>query len=65
MISYKPLWETMQKKGITTYQLIQQGIDRKIIHNLKHNGNITMLTAEKLCKIIGCSISEVVEFIDD
>ena len=65
MISYKPLWETMQKKGITTYQLIQQGIDRKIIHNLKHNDNITMLTAEKLCKIIGCSISEVVEFIDD
>jgi DNA-binding Xre family transcriptional regulator len=55
----------MQKKGITTYQLIQQGIDRKIIHNLKHNGNITMLTAEKLCKIIGCSIFEVVEFIDD
>lgn len=65
MISYKSLWETMQKKEITTYQLIQQGIDRKTIHNLKHNGNITMLTAEKLCKIIGCCISEIVEFIDD
>ncbi len=65
MISYKPLWETMHKKEITTYQLIQQGIDRKTIHNLKHDGNITMLTAERLCKIIGCNIDGIVEFLDD
>ena len=51
MISYRPLWETMQKKDITTYQLIKKGIDKKTIHNLKNNANITMLTAEKLCRI--------------
>ena len=34
MISYRPLWETMQKKDITTYQLIicpetiQRGAER-------------------------------------
>lgn len=65
MISYKPLWETMEKKGITTYYLIRQGIDRRTIHSLKHNGNITMLTGEKLCKIINCSIADIVEFIDE
>ena len=65
MISYKPLWETMEKRGITTYKLIQAGIDKRTIYNLKHNENITMLTAEKLCRIIGCKIQDIVEFIEE
>ncbi|MCB7067688.1 helix-turn-helix transcriptional regulator [Enterocloster citroniae] len=64
MISYEPLWDTMERKGITTYKLIQAGIDKRTIHNLKHNENITMLTAEKLCKLIGCEIQDIVKFID-
>lgn len=64
MISYEPLWNTMERKGVTTYKLIQAGIDKRTIHNLKHNENITMLTAEKLCKIIGCEIQDIVKFID-
>lgn len=63
MISYEPLWITMEKSNITTYKLIQAGIDKRTIHNLKHNENITMLTAEKLCRIIGCKIEDIVEFI--
>lgn len=63
MISYEPLWTTMEKNNITTYKLIQAGIDKRTIHNLKHNENITMLTAEKLCRIIGCKIEDIVEFI--
>ena len=55
----------MKKKNITTYQLIQQGIDKRTIQNLRDNKNITMLTAEKLCQILKCEISEIVEFIDD
>lgn len=64
MISYRPLWKTMDERGITTYKLIQAGIDKRTIYNLKHNENITMLTAEKLCKIIGCKIQDIVEFIE-
>lgn len=65
MISYDPLWKTMHKKEITTYQLIKRGIDKKTIHNLKNNINITMLTAEKICRILDCQINEIVEFIND
>ena len=65
MITYRPLWKIMKKKNITTYQLIQQGIDKRTIQNLRDNKNITMLTAEKLCQILKCEISEIVEFIDD
>ena len=62
MISYNPLWNTMKDKEITTYQLIQAGIDKRTIQNLRENKNITMLTAEKLCSILHCDISDIVEF---
>ena len=65
MISYKPLWDKMEKENVTTYKLIKEGIDKKTIHNLKNNANITMLTAEKLCRILKCEIKDIVEFIDD
>lgn len=65
MISYKPLWETMSEKNISTYQLLQKGIDNHTLQNLKENKNITMLTAEKLCNILNCSIGDIVEFISE
>lgn len=65
MISYKPLWDKMKKDNVTTYQLIKKGIDKKTIHNLKNNMNITMLTAEKLCRILKCDVKDIVEFVDD
>lgn len=65
MISYKPLWDKMKENSVTTYQLIKKGIDKKTIHNLKSNANITMLTAEKLCRILKCEIRDIVEFIDE
>lgn len=65
MISYEPLWKTMSMKKISTYKLIQEGIDKRTIYNLKHGESITMITAERLCKIIDCRIEDIVEFIDD
>lgn len=63
MISYKPLWETMKAKGITTYMLINQyGINPRTVHNLKHNKSITLYTMEKLCKILGCQAEGIVLF---
>lgn len=55
----------MKKDNVTTYQLIKKGIDKKTIHNLKNNMNITMLTAEKLCRILKCDVKDIVEFVDD
>ncbi len=63
MIDYGPLWETMRKRQITQYRLLQSGIDNKTLDSLKKNKNITMLTLEKLCNIIGCRPNDVVTFI--
>lgn len=62
MISYNPLWETMKQREITQYLLLKSGIDNKTLDNLKKNKNITLLTVEKLCKIIGCTPNDIVEF---
>ena len=66
LISYEPLWKTMEKKGITTYTLINKyGINPRTIHNLKHNKSITLFTMEKLCHILDCHSESIVTFISD
>ena len=62
MIDYSPLWETMRKNQVTQYQLLQAGIDNKILDSLKKNKNITILTLEKICNINGCTPNDVVRF---
>lgn len=62
IISYRPLWETMEKKGISQYTLLKEGIDNKTLDGLKKEKNITLLTVEKLCNIIDCTPNDIVEF---
>ena len=54
----------MEKKGITTYALINKyGINPRTINNLKHNKSITLFTLEKLCSILDCQAESIVTFI--
>ncbi|MBR6664667.1 MAG: helix-turn-helix domain-containing protein [Lachnospiraceae bacterium] len=62
MISYEPLWKTMEKKEISQYFLLKSGIDNKTLDSLKKNKNITLLTVERLCNILDCQPNDIVEF---
>lgn len=62
MFDYQPLWDTMKQRGVTQYQLLKNGIDNKTLDSLKKGKNITMLTLEKLCKIIDCTPNDIVKF---
>lgn len=65
MVSYEPLWRTMEEKGITTYTLIEKyKVQSKTIYNLKHNKNITTATLETLCNILSCTPNDVLTFKD-
>ena len=35
IFDYSPLWETMEKKGISQYRLLKSGIDNKTLDSLK------------------------------
>lgn len=66
MISYRPLWETMKKKRVTTYTLIYKlGFSAYTVTNLRRNKSITMNTLEKLCSVLDCKPNDVVEFVED
>ena len=62
IFDYRPLWDTMRTNGVTRYQLRKGGIDNKMLDSLKKNKNITMVTLEKLCRIVGCTPNDVVRF---
>ena len=66
MISYDPLWKTLEERGETTYTLINKyGLNARTIHNLKHNKSITMYTLERLCQILHCQAESIVLFVHD
>ena len=65
MLDYSPLWETMQRKGISQYSFLKAGIDNKTLDSIKKGRNITLLTLEKICDILDCTPNEVVRFIKD
>lgn len=63
MIDYSPLWQTMERKGVSQYRLLRSGIDNKTLDSLKKGSNITLLTLEKLCRILDCTPNDVVRFV--
>ena len=62
IFTYDPLWETMKRNNVTQYQLLKGGIDNRTLDSLKKNKNITMITLEKLCRIVGCTPNNIVSF---
>ena len=62
IFDYSPLWETMKRKEISQYKLLKGGIDNKTLDSLKKGKNITMVTVEKLCKIIDCTPNDIIKF---
>ncbi len=66
MISYEPLWETMRRKGVTTYTLIKDfSFSRGTLDSLKQNRNISTATLNDLCNILSCRVEDVLVHIPD
>ena len=63
MLDYSPMWETMQRKEISQYRLLNGGIDNKTLDSIKKGNNITLLTLEKICTILDCTPNDVVRFL--
>ena len=55
----------MKEKNVSQYKLLKSGIDTKTLDSLRKNKNINTVTIEKLCNIIGCTPSDILEFITE
>ena len=66
MITYRPFYETLLKKGITEYQLIfKQGLSANTLHRMKHGEAISTKTLNVLCEILECGVSDIIEYVPD
>lgn len=66
MISYKPLYETMKRKGITTYKLINTfGVSRSLLDRLKHDKLISTVTLNDLCSFLDCEVVDIIVYLPD
>lgn len=66
MITFDPLWKTLEDKGISQYKLIETyKMSRGMLDNLKHNRSITLNTLNDICNMIDCDITDVIEYKKD
>lgn len=65
MISYRPLFQTMKDKKITSYRLQQSGFSRATYHSIKQGNSVSTNTINQLCKLLHCQVSDIIEYIED
>lgn len=63
MIRYTPFWNTLKEKQISQYSLTEKyDISSSTLSKLRHNEICSLHTIDRLCEILDCSISGIVEY---
>lgn len=66
LITFNPLWETLQKKGITQYYLIKHfGFSTGQLSRLRGNQYVSTHTIEHLCQILDCNVEDIIQYTKD
>ena len=66
MISYRPFYETLFKKGITEYNIIfKQGFSANTFHRMRKGEAISTKTLDALCYALDCGVSDIIEFVKE
>ena len=64
MISYAPLFRTMKEKGISSYRLEQMGFSRATYYSIKQGNSISTNPIDRLCVLLDCQVSDIIEFVE-
>ena len=62
MISYKKLWDKLNEQNISQYHLQKEGISNSTLTRLKRNEYVSTESIDKLCRILQCSVEEIMEY---
>ena len=66
LISYAPLWRTMEIKGATTYTLQVKGqISSSSIRRMKAGESVSTNTLDALCKVLQCDLKDIIEYLPE
>jgi len=62
MISYKPLFNTLESKGISLYDIeVQCGMSSRTIAKFRKGESTTLDTIARICEFLDVPIEKVVE----
>ncbi|MBQ3549727.1 MAG: helix-turn-helix transcriptional regulator [Clostridia bacterium] len=63
MISYKPFWNTLKSKSVSTYALINKyNISSATIDRIKKGKGISTMKIDDFCRILDCTVSDIIEY---
>lgn len=66
MMSYEPLWKTLDKRGITQYKLIKDyHVSAGQLSRLRANQYVSTHTIDVLCKILDCRVEDIMVYIKE
>lgn len=66
MVSYKPLWKTLIEKDINKTKLRDMvGFSNGTLSRMSKGQYVEMKHIDKICQVLGCGISDVVEVLSD
>lgn len=66
MITYRPFWDFLKDKNISTYMLIYTyGINSYTIDRLRHDKPLKTSTIDGLCNRLHCNITDIMEHLED
>ena len=67
MITYEPLWDTLKRKGISQYKLLNDyGFSHGTLSALKQNKSVTVATLNSLMEMIEITdINDVLRYVPD
>ena len=66
MVKSDRLWETMKRKNVSQYRLINHyKISAGQLGRLRKNRYVSTHTLEMLCRILECGVEDVIEIVFD
>jgi len=65
MISYVPLFRLLEEQGKPQSYLLENGIDSRILQRLRTDSNITTKTLARICILLNCQPSDVMEVLPE
>jgi len=66
LISYAPFWATLKRLDVSTYTLItKHNISSATIDRMKKGNGISTMKIDDFCRILNCSVSDIIEYIEE
>lgn len=63
MIKFDPFWETLKRRGESTYTLINKyGISSATIDRMRKGQGITTQKLDDLCEILDCRVEDIIVY---